>query len=449
MSYRATSCQIVPRAFRCLLGLLLPPKTNPLLGSHAWADCYSCDLHAGSKMADNSVFSRLPIDIRDSLLQQAFQQLDQRHMFGVAPRVCHLWHQLSRSVKRTSLSVFITTAEAAEQLTLWMQNHGTTLQSLELRLALWVCRISQLQPLLQSVGHADHLHSLVILAGSNLGFRGYSLPTLDISLTNLTSLVSLHVRGCDLMVGPLRDSIPTVTTLRSLSLNTIDSDTMPWAPFLQQIATSLVQLTCLELISTTNMRDEDLAQLRILPQLQQVQLPNYCVFASQLSKVGPLPISTFVILMTEGTEADVHSWLQQSAASLRELVFRLSEYLRNDFVSIPPLVPLQHSPLLRSLTLLDMQPNMTHLAALTQLTGLVLKRCGLDDAGIVRLAGLSELRALDVRGNQGIMGHGGSMEVLAKSMPHLTVLKIDDWSTAWAMARAAFGLGKVNPWPYR
>ena len=115
---------------------------------------------AGNRMIDSSVFSCLPLAVRDSLLQQAFQQFDQRHLFGVAPRVCRLWHQLSLSII-TSLDVTISTSEAAEQLSLWVRHHGFSLQHLSLILSepMRDCTY-ELQPLLQSVGAADQLHSL-------------------------------------------------------------------------------------------------------------------------------------------------------------------------------------------------------------------------------------------------------------------------------------------------
>ena len=81
--------------------------------------------------SDNSAFSCLPHAVRDSILQQAFRKLDQRHLFGVAPLVCRLWHHLA-STMITSLDVKVSTQAAAEQLSLWIQNHGGGLDSMEL-----------------------------------------------------------------------------------------------------------------------------------------------------------------------------------------------------------------------------------------------------------------------------------------------------------------------------
>ena len=99
--------------------------------------------------ADASAFSCLPLAVRDSLLQQAFQQLDQHHILGVAPRVCRLWHQLSLSIITSLDAKISTTEEAAEQLRRWIQRHGTGLTSLDLILKEPVCLAAAAMPLLQ------------------------------------------------------------------------------------------------------------------------------------------------------------------------------------------------------------------------------------------------------------------------------------------------------------
>ena len=382
-------------------------------------------------MTDSSVFSCLPITVRDSLLQQAFQQLDQRYLFGVAPRVCRLWHQLSLSTI-TRLEITICTARAAEQLSLWMANHGTILQHLSLDMAEPVCRsTSDLQPLLQSVGAAEQLRSL------NISTPRLRRLSLGVSLTMLTKLTSLHIKGCTLC-----ESIPHATTLRNLSINTLYTRS-EYGAFMQQVSASLVQLSRLELDGSSGAGAADMNHLCALPQLQQLELRQF-VYARELSKLEPLPITRIHINMEEGAEAGVGRWLHQSAAGLRTLLYCKRPSSSNAFVAISPLVPLQHAPLLTSLAMSDMQPNLTHLAALTQLTALGLNTCGLDDAGIVRLAGLSEFRILGVKGNKGISGAAGSMEVVAKSMPDLTAFYVD--GVAAQEAARHFGPEKVKSW---
>ena len=386
-------------------------------------------------MTDSSVFSCLPVAVRDRILQQAFQQLDQRHLFGVAPRVCRFWHQLSLSII-TSLDIRIRTGEAAEQLSLWMTNHGTSLQHLNLILPEPMGeRTDELQPLLQSVGAADQLRSL------NISTPFMYEPPLDLSLTSLTKLTSLRIKGCAFSGGTLYESIPHATTLRSLSLETVYNRRSEWGTFMQQVSANLVQLTRLDLngilggILTT-----DIALLRALPQLQQLQL-NCDLLATHLSNLRSMPVTVARIFLDEETvEADLCSWLLQSAANLRELSFvrnRLST-----IAPVPPLVPLQQASQLRNLFIDGLQPNMTEVAALTQLTRLALEECGLDDTAVCKLSTLSELRVLSLRQNAGISGAQGSMEVLADSMPHLTGIKLG-YTNAWEPAKHAFVSRKV------
>ena len=139
--------------------------------------------YTGTTMsADSSVFSCLPIAERDSVLQQAFQQLDQRHLFGVAPRVCRLWHQLSLSII-TSLSAKVTTEEAAGQLALWMTHRGHVLHNMQLRIEGPGCPSLAPGALLQTLGAAANLRSLHLWCD----YWDMSGTTLE-ALTQLTSL---------------------------------------------------------------------------------------------------------------------------------------------------------------------------------------------------------------------------------------------------------------------
>ena len=386
-------------------------------------------------MVDGSVFSCLPIAVRDSLLQQAFQQLDQRHLFGLAPRVCRLWYQLSLKMI-TSLDVTISTPESAEQLNLWVTNHGASLQHLSLDMAEPVCRrTSELQPLFKSVETADQLRSL------NISIARGCNPVLDLSLTMLTKLTSLRIKGCDASGGTLRESIPHATTLRSLSLDSIDN-LLEWGTFMQQVSTSLVYLTCLELNGVFGgILATDIAVLRALPQLQQLQL-KCLIPARHLSKLGSLPFTVMHIYMCdEGEEADVCNWLQQSATNLRELFFFSG--CCSSRIPVPPLAPLQQALQLRDLIITGLRPSMTEVAALAQLTRLALEYCALDDRAVCRLSSLSALRELSLFVNKGVSGAEGSMEVLANSMPQLTSLNLVR-TNAWESAKHAFVSRKVG-----
>ena len=134
--------------------------------------------------APRLAFTCLPLAVRDSLLQQAFQQLDQRHLFGVAPRVCRLWDQLALSII-TSLNMKITTGKSAEQLSLWMKDHGAGgLGSLVLELDRPVCQTTAAHSLLESLPAALQLRSLALSTTNWTAVLDAPLPP----LTNLTSL---------------------------------------------------------------------------------------------------------------------------------------------------------------------------------------------------------------------------------------------------------------------
>ena len=149
---------------------------------------------------------------------------------------------------------------------------------------------------------------------------------------------------------------------------------------MQQISTSLVQLTSVGLSNLWDIGATDLALLCALPQLQQLHL-NCDLPAIDLTKLGPLPITVaHVIMDEESTEADLCSWLRQSAANLQQLTFEFDSLSTG--VPALPLVPLQQASQLMDLSIDGLQPNITEVAALTQLTRLSLESCNLDDRAV-------------------------------------------------------------------
>ena len=88
---------------------------------------------------DVPILNRLPSRESEALLLQAWQQLDQRHRFGIIPRVCSSWYHLSLPTF-TSLEVTLRSKDAMQQLGMWLRHHGSTLRrfSLEYRVnGLW------------------------------------------------------------------------------------------------------------------------------------------------------------------------------------------------------------------------------------------------------------------------------------------------------------------------
>ena len=339
----------------------------------------------------------------------------------MAPSVCRLWHQLSLSII-TSLDAKISSEEAAEQFGLWIHRHGAGLTTLDLLLApaAW--------SLLQSLRAAKELRCLSLSATTE------SAETINFSLHTLTSLTSLSIRNCETTTA-VRDSILGLTKLSSLSLcgKRLYDDC---GPFLKQLSTSLVGLTKLDL-SDTSISADDLAHLHNLPQLKEL-LIDESIPANDLVRLCALPFTSVGILMEHGTVGDACLWLQTAAMRLQKLA--LVGYG-------PQAVPALQVPLLQLAQLKDLKAsavrlNMVHVAALTQLTQLELDGCGLDDAAVCSLSLLSNLRVLKLPWNPQITGDQGSMEVLARSMPHLTLLELGGLNcehSAQVAAELAFG----------
>ena len=376
---------------------------------------FNLSCNTGTMPEDASAFSCLPLEVRDSILQQAFQQLDQRHLFGVAPRVCRLWHQLSLSII-TSLDVKISTEEAGEQLTLWMRNHGTSLQCLEVFVSVPLCLTPAPSELLQAVGSATQLRSLAY----SQAHAGMGCMKVHFSLSALSKLRSLSITRCQ----PSKDTFTSIlglTGLRNLSMcNLVQSGWRgcPPAGFVSDLARNLCQLTSLD-FTGTHLKVSELLHLYNLSKLEQLHLAHTGYQAQHLQQLGTLPIRSIGISMdSRDADTDVSSWLQQSSARLQRL--SLHGYRRMEEVC--SLTLLHQASKLTSLQLHGLLLNTSHLTALTQLTHLVTFNCSLNDADVCYLSSLSQLQALCLSHNNGVTGALGSMQLLAASMPYLTKL---------------------------
>ena len=370
--------------------------------------------------SEASAFSCLPLAVRDSILQQAFQQLDQRHLFGVAPRVCRLWHRLALRII-TSLDTQISTKVAAEQLSYWIQRHGAGLTSLNLLLEEPRFFAPAARSLLQSLQAAKELCSLSL--------RTTYLAPIEVTLHTFTNLTSLTFSLYPTPAG--RDSILELTKLSCLSLNGMGG--VIFEPFIKQLSTRLVGLTKLDLSGCSPFLNDsaELVHLHNLPQLKEL-LVGRCIPVTTLVGLGELPFTSVGIDVEPSTVTDANVWLQTAASRLQTLT------LSSDTGQVMELPILQLGQL-QELKAYDVRLNMVHVVALTQLTHLELTRCGLDDAAVCSLASLSNLRVLELASNPHITGAEGSMEVLARSMPHLTTLGLPYETPAERNAQEAFG----------
>ena len=368
--------------------------------------------------ADSSVFSCLPIAERDSFLQQAFQQLDQRHLFGVAPRVCRLWHQLSLSII-TSLTAKIATEQAAEQLTMWMAHHGHVLHSMQLCIWDSGCPGLAAHALLQTLIPAADLRSL------DLSYGGYELiPSFGTTLEALTQLTSIRI--CGVFGCSLEQPILGLKELCSLA----------WpgryftGPFLEQLPNSLGQLTHLDFRENC-VSAVQLTHLRKLAQLKQLALGHFSK-PSELSWLVGLPITTVTIQFRNHEQQDVASFLQEAAGGLQELVLVTLGSME------ATLLPLHQATQLRSLSLSEVWPGTAQVAALTTLTRLTLGGCGMNSNALESLTALSNLRELWLLDQpEEDAGLVSIMSALAASLPTLTALYLLD-GFALVAARDAF-----------
>ena len=196
-------------------------------------------------------------------------------------------------------------------------------------------------------------------------------------------------------------------------------------------------LTRLDLLDTA-VDVDDLAHLHNLPQLKELHTDGIMP-ASELGKLGALPLTSVGISVEHNTVADACSWLQTASGRLQKLA--LFGHVRLPILPMLPILPILELPKLGKLKVLkacSIRLSIVHVAALTQLTELQLKSCGLDDAAVCSLSSLSNLRVLKFLFNPQITGAQGSMEGLARSMPQLTLLALGGWAGGcWASAEVA------------
>ena len=379
---------------------------------------------------ESSAFSVLPLSERDSLLQQAFCQLDRRHLFGVAPRVCRLWHQLSLSII-TSLDVKITTEEAAEQLSLWVRNHGAGLNSVVLRLDVPGSLGPMPRTLQQSLHGAHQLRSLTLSRASTLAPAQFLVP-----VHQLTSLTNLSISALQPPAGILA-SLLRMTQMKGLQLHNVDIIEQ-WEPYMEQLATCLVGLSSLE-FSCTSVSPAALVQLHKLPLLKQLVIEEpMTMHASSLRQLEGLPITRICMGVQQATQGDLSRWLQHTADHLHDLSICHPLHPTDPFAFLPVHeVTLHKAVHLKKLMACALQPNVAHVAALTQLTSLWLMYCGLDDTAVCKLSTLCNLQELALITHPGITGAQGSMQVLARSMPCLNFLHLGG-THAQEAAQSAF-----------
>ena len=290
-----------------------------------------------SDPANSCPFDLLDASMRDPFLQQAFRHLDQRHLYGVIPRVCHSWHRLS-TTSSNSLKVRVS-AELNEEtgepdaaftsFSRWLQHNLRNLTSLDLTLDREGDSFDAGPEMLQTIASATQLCSLGLSGG--LGWRSESFAGLS-ALTNLASLAL-----CNGDVSPaVFSSMLALTQLRALDLNKVgvlvrDDDYDMEEEIMPPLTSSLVNLTSLSLDVYACWFDLEggLACLRSLTKLVALDIRNKVVPSGNLVNVlGRLPITGVEVALSDpGHVCDVAGWLERCVpTTLRYLEMRNLAY---------------------------------------------------------------------------------------------------------------------------
>jgi hypothetical protein len=226
-------------------------------------------------------FTCIPTYAWEALLLQAWQHLDQRHRFGIIPRVCSSWYHLSLPTFKT-LKLVIRNQEAANHLGLWLVRHGSTLQHLNLDLgppfALAAKGIHALQEL------ADGIRSCTSLCSLQLKGRGSSNLVLDFA--KMTQLTSLHVCDASTLCCNIQQFLQLPPQVRCLGFK--DTTMYGNESEIHSLLTRLPKLTSLDL-RQTSIPLEHLASCPRLAPLQDLKLTLEWVREEKRDALARLP----------------------------------------------------------------------------------------------------------------------------------------------------------------
>ena len=378
--------------------LILPDDSFAHLHSSSanlYALCCTCTPSGSMSDPDSSCpFDLLDAAMRDPFLQQAFRQLDKRHLYGIIARVCRSWHHLS-TTSNSSLTVSVSTRlneerglpDAAISFSKWLQRNIRNLTALDLTLDGpyfgWAETYVGAPGMLQTITSATQLCSL------RINMSDWYLAESFAGVSSLTNLTSLALCSCELSV-PTFSSLLALTQLRALDLR--DMGVLVTEEehhhLMPDLTSSLVNLTSLTLVPPGGWGDleEVLACMVSLPKLVALDIRDTYIESDNLvDLLGGLPITGVDILLTDpGHVPEVAGWLQRCVPST--LRFLGVSYYPG---SRPPLPELQRSQLVRLLSPLR--------SAGAQLQELELIRVELSEADSVRIiTGLTQLTNLDL-----------------------------------------------------
>ena len=385
------------------------------------------------------LFSCLPSHASEALLLQAWQQLDQRHRFGIIPRVCRSWYHLSLPTF-TSLELNFFNLESFRHLIVWMQRHGSTLQHFKVTLY-YEDSAQQLGTWLQHHGSTlQHLKldlSCLVLKNAASGqysrlheSGGAMWRQLASGIQSCTSLVCLrilrwrsrhvvpdlrqlsHLTELQYTLADIREPSHHYLARRPSQLQALDLfDTLFWKPssrFGQRLS-SLSSLISLNLIGT-GISAVHLASCPSLPPLQELKLSHKISRRNQ-EALAKLPCTYLFLDICSRRMQKLITWCggdqgMKCLGRLTGLEFDLDK-LQGDLADPPwshVLLPCLAAAAtdLRHLALAGDDAIVTDLSlltGLTQVTSLCFEYTGPPDVDVVMpLAALPNLQHLSVDG---------------------------------------------------
>ena len=385
----------------------------------------------------SSPFDLLDAAMRDPFLQQAFRLLDQRHLYGIIPRVCHNWHDLS-TTSTSSMTVKISTElkagtgqpDAAISYSEWLQRNIAKITSLDLSLE-GPLNTFNLADMLHTISSATHLCDLRLSFNPDTDYKSANHDLLEsfagmAALSNLTSLV---IHECD-VCPPAISSISVLTQLRALDLTGVgfprcyDGEGHE-LELLPELISSLGDLTRLTLNSTGDWNlDVCVPSLCSLAHLVELDIRRGIFSSSSLQSLQALPIAGIWIALTDsGHVSEVAGLLERCIPTrLKWLTIQITSGLE-----------LQSSQVSRLLAPLR--------SAGSQLQGLYLDKLDLSQADVSIITGLTQLKRLDLVCNF----DDGGWALLEPAFAHLELLRNERDDGEYSNGMSRFRAGAAGP----
>jgi hypothetical protein len=354
-------------------------------------------------------------------LTQAFQQLDQQQLYGVACRVCRAWQQLTLRSFHT-INLTLSSAATAQQFSSWMRKYGTYLHHLTLdNVVIYFGPLASFQQLSAELPSARNLLSLKMLywpASADLA----PLST----LANLTSLQISHIYPPSPTMWP---PLYLLSKLQALNL----SHTGLAHCDVPCLVSSLQQLTSLDLShGGVSITAEALNALRGLPKLQELQLMG-CNINSKLQQAVQLPCTEVTLSFEDNAEQLQDLLCQPWAEKLVQLEISYGTFWPGEEEARLLLMPLTSLSRLRSLTVgfPCCASSVSMLAGLTSLTRLQLQVVNIlvygIGAALNQLSGLPGLRELNVSALEEVQDSTAERALrddLKRSLPQLAFRRL-------------------------